>query len=89
MNQKIIEEFCNQSNAQSFLTSGNNLPNLDAQTQRVLTHTKDSTAVDGTLGPNPASHLLHSERIRLADGSEKCIDVYVNIDCSDITFQWV
>ena len=94
MNRKIIDEFCNCSSTQSYLTAGNNLHNLDAETQRVLTSLSNATSTEdetaSTFGTGkPTTHLLHSDKLRLADGAEKCICLYVKIDSSQTTFEWV
>ena len=100
MNQKIIGDFCNNMNPQTFLTAGNNLPTLDAQVCKALASLADpasagdketlASMVD-VLGSS-TNLLLHSDEVRLADGSVKCIGLYIHLDFRQqpktMTFDW-
>ena len=92
MNQKIIEDFCNSREAHTFLTSGNNLPNLDAQVLCMLQESEcagyeaTSVPMEEILG-STTNLLLHSEEVRLADGSMRCVSLYVQLEFSQQTAQ--
>ena len=93
MNQQIIDNYCNSRNPQTFLTAGNNLPKLDAQVGKTLADLADpASAGDKEMSPadvlgSSTTILLHSDEIRLADGSVKSISLYVHIDFRQNTVQ--
>lgn len=98
MNQKIIDDFCTNVNPQTFLTTGNNLPTLDAQICKAMASLADPDSVE--IGPTVdvlgscTNLLLHSDEIRLADGSVKSIKLYIHLDFNQntaqpkMTFDW-
>ena len=93
MNQQIIDDFCNSVNPHTFLTAGNNLPKFDTQVGKALASLADPASarneeisVVDVLGSS-TSILLHSDEIRLADGSMKNISLYVHVDFSKNTAQ--
>lgn len=93
MNQQIIDDFCDSVNPHTFLTAGNNLPKLDTQVGKALANLTDPASagneeisVVDVLGSS-TSILLHSDEIRLADGSIKNISLYVHVDFSKNTAQ--
>ena len=100
MNQKIIDDFCKSVNPQTFLKSGNNLRTLDAHICKALASLADLDSAGNekiptvdVLGSN-TNFLLHSDEIRLADGSMKSIKLHVHMDFRQnaaqpkMTFDW-
>ena len=93
LNQQIINDFCNSRKPQTFLTAGNNLPKLDAQVSKTLASLADpASAGEEELSPvdvlgSSTTILLHSDEIRLADGSVKNISLYIHVDFRQNTVQ--
>ena len=103
LNHDIIDKFCKSTNAETFLTTGNNLSNLDAQICSMLAtlHALGSlggagdeatvVAMAGKVGSGSTTYLLHSEELRMADGSMKCMTLYAKVEHSleNVTFEWM
>ena len=91
INQKITDDFCKSINVQALLKTGNNLSKLDPHIRNVLASRSDTEAtcnLDSVGISDAESYLLHSDEVRLADGSVKCISLYVQLDASHVTFKW-
>ena len=103
LNHDIIDEFCKSTNAETFLTTGNNLANLDAQVCSMLAtlgslggagDEAPVVAMAGKVGSESTIYLLHSEELRMADGSMKCMNLYAKVELNletkmNVTFEWI